>query len=88
MAKAQLDMFAEADAELFPPQPVVAVPDEGRVRGRLARMLDGLRTAEGPLDYERRRYLEAVVPQMSLALPEDERAELQLAFVAELERLG
>lgn len=88
MAKAQLDMFAEAEAELFAPQPVVAYPDEGRVRDKLARMLDGLRAATSPLDYERQRYLEKVVPQMSLALPEDERAKLQLAFTAELERLG
>ena len=88
MARAQLDMFAQSEAELFPAQPVVAYPDEGRVRGKLGRMLDGLRAAATPLDYERRRYFEQVVPQMSLALPEAERAEVQLAFAAELQRLG
>jgi hypothetical protein len=88
VARAQLDMFAPAEAELFAPEAVVAYPDEGRVRGKLARMLDGLRSAASPLDYERRRYLEQVVPQMSLALPEAERAQVRLAFVAELERLG
>jgi hypothetical protein len=81
-------MFAPAEAELFAPEAVVAYPDEGRVRGKLARMLAGLRSAALPLDYERRRYFEQVVPQMSLALPEDERTQVQLAFVAELERLG
>jgi len=81
-------MFAEPEAELFSSQAVVAYPDEGRVRGKLARMLDGLRSAVSPLDYERRRYFEQVVPQMSLALPEVERAQVQLAFQTELERLG
>jgi hypothetical protein len=81
-------MFAPVEAELFAPQAVVAYPDEGRVRGKLARMLDGLRAAASPLDYERRRYFEQVVPQMSLALPDDERTQVQLAFAAELERLG
>ena len=88
MAKAQLDMFAQAEAELSAPQPVVAYPDEGRVRDKLARMLDGLRSAASPLGYERRRYFEQVVPQMSLALPEDERIGVQRAFSAELERLA
>lgn len=88
MAQPQLDMFATAEAEHFSPQPVVAYPDEGRVRGKLRRMLESLRGAMGPLDYERRRYFEQVVPQMSLALPEGERAEMLLAFDAELERLG
>ncbi|HEY0918166.1 hypothetical protein [Devosia sp.] len=88
MAKAQLDMFAEAEAELFPPGPVIAYPDEGRVRGKLSRMLAELRADLGPLAHERRRYFEQVVPQMSLALPEDERAQVRRAFAAELERLG
>lgn len=81
-------MFAPAEAELSTQPSVVAYPDEGRVRGKLARMLDGLRSAASPLDHERRRYFEQVVPQMSLALPEPERTQVQLAFVAELERLG
>jgi hypothetical protein len=87
VARAQLDMFAEIEAELFPLEPVVARPDADRVRKRLATMLADTRGAS-MLDYERRRYLEKVVPQMSLALPEDERAEMQLAFDVELERLG
>jgi hypothetical protein len=33
-------------------------------------------------------YFELVVPQMSLALPEAQWAELQLAFAAELELLA
>ena len=83
----QLDMFAEVEAELFPAQPSVAVPDEGRVRQRLSRMLADTRAAL-VLDYERRRYLEKVVPQMSLALPEPERAQVMMDFERELERLG
>lgn len=88
MPKAQLDMFAPAEAELFDPQRFVVYPDEGRVRGKLARMLAELQAATGPLDWERRGYLEKVVPQMSLALPETERAEVRQAFAAELARLG
>ena len=87
MGKAQLDMFAEVEAELFPAQPSVAVPDEGRVRQRLSKMLAETRAAS-LLDYERRRYLEKVVPQMSLALPEPERAQVRMDFERELERLG
>jgi hypothetical protein len=87
VASAQLNMFAEAEAELFAPQPVVARPDADRVRKRLATMLANTRDAS-VLDDERRRYLEKVVPQMSLALPEEERRQVQLAFDAELERLG
>jgi hypothetical protein len=87
VGKAQLDMFAEVEAELFPAQPSVAVPDEGRVRQRLSRMLADTRAAS-VLDYERRRYLEKVVPQMSLALPEPERAQVMMDFERELERLG
>jgi len=88
VASTQFDMFAEAEAELFPAGPVVAYPDEARVRGKLARMLDGLRTGATPVDDERRRYFEQVVPQMSLALPEAERAQVRLAFASEPERLG
>jgi len=87
VGKAQLDMFAEVEAELFPAQPSVAVPDEGRVRQRLSKMLAETRAAS-LLDYERRRYLEKVVPQMSLALPEPERAQVRMDFERELERLG
>lgn len=87
-SKHQLDMFAPAEAELFDAQRWVAYPDEARVRGRLTRMLEELRAMTGALDWNSRRYFEQVVPQMSLALPEDERVALQRAFVAELERLG
>jgi hypothetical protein len=87
LGKAQLDMFAEVEAELFPAQPSVAVPDEARVRQRLSRMLADTRAAS-VVDYERRRYLEKVVPQMSLALPEPERVQVMMDFERELERLG
>lgn len=79
-------MFAEVEADLFQAEPVVARPDADRVRKRLATMLAETRGAS-MLDYERRRYLEKVVPQMSLALPEEEAAEIKMAFARELERL-
>lgn len=87
MGKAQLDMFAAPEPDLFAPETAIAYPDEGRVRGKLARMLADLRAAAS-LDPHRRQFYEQVVPQMSLALPADERAEVRLAFTHELDRLG
>ena len=84
MAKAQLDMFLAEDAQPFDAGPVVAVPDAGRVRGRLKAMLAEVQA--GPVEPTRRRYIEKVAPQMSLALPEDERREMLAALEAGLER--
>lgn len=87
MGKAQLDMFAVPEPDLFAPAAAVAYPDEGRVRGKLQRMLADLEGAVA-LEPHRRMFYEQVVPQMSLALPADERAEVQRAFARELARLG
>lgn len=87
MGKAQLDMFAAPEPDLFTPEAAIAYPDEGRVRGKLQRMLSDLEAAVA-LEPHRRMFYEQVVPQMSLALPADERAEVQRAFARELARLG
>jgi hypothetical protein len=51
--------------------------------------LDEARAAETmPWDSNRRRLYEKIVPQMVLALPEDEAAQLRMEFEAELARLG
>ena len=89
MAKAQLEMFEAEQAELFPAAPAVAYPDPERIRRRLARILGEARAAETmPWDLNQRRLYEKVVPQMCLSLPEDEAAQLRLAFEAEIKRLG
>jgi hypothetical protein len=82
-------MFAEDDAELFPASPAVVYPDPDRIRRRLARILGEARAAQSmPWDSNQRRLYEKVVPQMSLALPEPEGAQIRLEFERELERLG
>jgi hypothetical protein len=89
MGKLQLDMFAAEEAELLPVGPVVFRPDADRVRRRLARILDEARGADAmPWDTTQLALYEKVIPQMSLALPEDEAARFKLDFARELERLG
>ena len=89
LAKAQLDMFAAEEMELFPAAPSVVHPDPERIRRRLARILGEARAAETmPWDINQRRLYEQVVPQMSRALPEDEGARVRQEFARELERLG
>lgn len=79
-------MFAEPEAQLFEARSVVAVPDADRVRGRLQAMLAEVQA--GPVEPTRQRYIEKVAPQMSLALPEDERREMLAALETGLARLG
>jgi hypothetical protein len=89
VGKAQLEMFEAEQAELFPAAPAVAYPDPDRIRRRLARILGEARAATTmPWDLNQRRLYEKVVPQMCLALPEEEAVQLRLEFEAELERLG
>ncbi|HVW91556.1 MAG TPA: hypothetical protein VHB74_03025 [Devosia sp.] len=88
LAKTQLNLFEE-QVELFPAAPAVAHPDPDRIRRRLARIITEARAAETmPWDRNQRRLYEQVVPQMSLALPEEEAAQFRLDFAREMERLG
>lgn len=89
MGKAQLEMFAAEEAELFPTAPAVVHPDPDRIRRRLARILAEAHAAQSmPWDDNQRRLYEQVVPQMSLALPEAEGDQLRLEFERELARLS
>lgn len=88
MSRPQLDLFATQD-DLFPSAPVVYRADPERVRRRLQRILSEARAANRmPWDRERERLYRKLVPQMALALPEDEAAQLVMEFEAELDRLG
>ncbi len=87
MGKPQLEMFPEEN-ELFPTEPVVFHPDPARIRRRLANILRQARAAESmPWYSNTRRLYEKIVPQMVLALPELEAAQLRIEFEDELERL-
>lgn len=89
MAKAQLDMFATEEAELFPAEPVVFRPDPDRIRGRIARIMVEARAADTmPWDSNRRRLYEKIVPQMALALPSEEAEQVCMEFEAEMNRLN
>jgi hypothetical protein len=82
-------MFGSDQPELFPAAPAVVHPDPERIRKRLARILSEARAADTmPWDDNSRRLYEKIVPQMSLALPEPERAQLVLEFEREMARLA
>lgn len=69
--------------------PVVVRADPDKVRAKLNRMLAELRAASTlPWDAKRMKYWRTVAPQMSLWLPEEERAQLLLDFDAEVRRLA
>lgn len=88
MGKPQLEMFPDVENELFPAEPVVFHPDPERIRRRLANILREARAAESmPWDGNTRRLYEKIVPQMALALPEPEAAQLRMEFENELKRL-
>lgn len=88
MSRAQLDMFATQE-DLFPAEPASYAPDPERVRGKLAAVLAELRQAETmPWDRKKRAYHQLLFPQMTRSLPEEEAAQLKLAFQAELQRLN
>ena len=87
MSRAQIDLFDKA--ELFPKSPTVYAPDAERIRRRLKRIIGEAREAKSmPWDVATRRLYEQIVPQMSLALPEEEAAQFRLDFAREMERLG
>ena len=62
--------------------------DPQRVRERLHRIIVEARSAESlPWDAQLLRYLQTVVPQMSLWLPNEEAAQLRFEFDEEVKRL-
>ena len=68
---------------------VVVRADPDAVRVKLRRVIELARSsASMPWDARQLRYWRTVVPQMSLWLPEDEAAQMRLAFQTEVERLG
>lgn len=68
---------------------VVVRADPDAVRVKLRRVIDLVRSSSSmPWDARRLRYWRTVFPQMTLWLPEDEAAQMRLAFQTEVERLG
>ena len=69
-----------------PARPIAQYPD--KVRGRLHKILGEARAAQKfPWEPTRVSLYRTIFPQMTLWLPEDEGAQLRLAFDAELARL-
>jgi hypothetical protein len=88
----QADLFRDdAQAELFDEATYVApvhYPDPERVRARLHKILAEARAASSlPWDRERLGLYRTIFPQMTLALPEEEAAQLRFQFEEELVRL-
>jgi hypothetical protein len=68
---------------------VVVRADPDAVRVKLRKVIELARASSAmPWDARQLRYWRTVVPQMSLWLPEDEAAQMRLAFQTEVERLG
>lgn len=87
----QLDFFqADAQGELFDEDaaPVAYRPDPEKVRARLHKIIGEARSAAYmPWDRSRAGLYRTIVPQMTLWLPEEEAAQLRLAFEQEWVRL-
>ena len=83
----QLSLFEEAGPELPGPAGVYrADPDE--VRAELLRVLAQARAAKTfPWDQRAGLYWRTVFPQMTNWLPDEEAAQLRLAFETEIRRL-
>lgn len=80
-AEDQPDMFGAESAPVYR-------PNEDKVRARLHKLLGEARAAQTlPWDRSTLSLYRTIFPQMSLFLPEDEGAQLRLAFEAELARL-
>jgi len=88
----QGDLFsAEPNSGLFSGEaaPVAVRANPEKVRAKLNRVLGEMRVASAiPWGARELRYWRTVVPQMSLWLPEEEAAQVRLAFAAEIRRLG
>lgn len=87
----QSDLFQDDQAELFDEasySPPVHHPDPERVRARLNGILAEARAASSlPWEPRRLRLYRTIFPQMTLALPDDEAAQLRFEFEEELVRL-
>jgi hypothetical protein len=87
----QQDLFAaEPQAELFDPEaaPPAYRPNLDQVRARLHKILAEARAAETiPWDRDRLLVYRTIFPQMARWLPEEEAAQLQFDFAAEMARL-
>jgi hypothetical protein len=86
----QLDLFGESQPELPGFEQTVTVyrvdPDE--VRAELLSVLARVRAAQSfPWDARRTLYWRTVFPQMTNWLPDEEAAQLRLAFETEIRRL-
>lgn len=62
-------------------------PDPEKVRARLHRILSETRARSEPWDWGRASLYRTIFPQLTLWLPDDEAAQLRLAFETEMERL-
>ncbi|TVR99989.1 MAG: hypothetical protein EA406_01655 [Rhodospirillales bacterium] len=83
---AQGSLFGEG--RMTPPKRVFT-PDLDGIRGRLNRLLETLRAARTmPLSDRDARMWQAVVPNMTKWLPDDEAEAIRTAFAAEMQRLG
>jgi len=87
----QPDLFEdEAQPELFRPDeaPPAYRPDPDDVRARLHKILAEARAAEKlPWDRDRLLIYRTIFPKMASWLPEQEAAQLQFEFDAEITRL-
>ena len=81
------DLFEEdSQPDLFGEAPPPYRPDLDKVRARLNKLLAETRAA-GSLPSSRASLFRTIFPQMTLWLPEEEGAQLRLAFEQEMERL-
>jgi hypothetical protein len=83
---AQVSLFSDDQPDMFGPAPAWK-PNPDKVRARLHRLLAEARAARS-LEPSTLSLYRTIFPQMSLFLPEEEGAQLRLAFDAELERLS
>ncbi|MEJ0013464.1 MAG: hypothetical protein WDM94_12765 [Bauldia sp.] len=84
------DFFeTETQQELFGPDATpVYQPDPDKVRARLHKIIGEARTAKTlPWEPTRLSLYRAIVPQMTLWLPDDEGAQLRFEFETEIARL-